>query len=512
MKKKSFVWGTLILAAASMIAKFLGFFFRIPLIYLIGEEGIGLYQITYPLYTFLLSFAFGVPTAISKMISERLAINRRAEANKIFRVALIVMIIFGGASSLIILVFSRGIIELFKWNTEVYYSLLGIGLAPFFTCLLSAYRGYFQGFQYMTPPASSQIVEQLTRVILGVGLAYFLLPKGLEYAAGGASFGATAGAIVGLLFLMLIYSKNKLPYNKHEISQPSTKIFSEILRIAIPVSIAHAIGSIMALIDSMIVPGLLRGVGYSYQTATVLYGQLTGKAFVLVNIPLVLSASLAQGIVPAISEQNASRNREGMAKNIKIAYKLAFVLALPCCGGLYILAKPILGFVFQGMTGGWELLQILSIAALFIIIAQTSTGILNGEGKTVLPIMAMAVGCVVKVISSIMLVSVPTLNIRGAAYSTLISYIIIAVIDVIMVLKCTKVRISIYDILVLPLLCASAMILAVVLIYGNMYNLTEKISLSVMVSIVSGALVYFLMLLITGTMSFKDIKRVMKAR
>lgn len=512
MHKKSFVRGALILALAGIFAKFLGFFFRIPLIYLIGEEGIGLYQITYPLYTFLLSIAFGVPTAISKMISERLAVNKVHEAHRIFKVALVAMVIFGGFSSGMIIIFSNRIIDTFKWNNEVYYSLLGISLAPFFTCILSVYRGYFQGFQYMTPPAISQIIEQLTRVIVGVGLAFILFSKGIDVAAGGASFGATAGAIVGLLFLMYIYTKNRALYNKGQYALPRGNILKEIVKIAIPVSIAHTIGSIMALIDSMLVPGLLRSAGFSYQMATVLYGQLTGKAFVLINVPLTISASLAQSIVPAVSEVNAARDRKSLLNNIKAAYKLSFILALPSCAGLYVLAKPILAFIFQGMVGGWELLQILAIAGVFIIIAQTSTSILNGLGKTIVPILAMSTGCIVKVIISMIFIPIPELNIKAAAYGTLISYAVVAIIDFVVVIKYTRTCINIYEVFILPVVCTAAMTIGVVLIYGNMYNLTGKTSISVLISILIGAITYFIMLILTRTMSIRDIVKTVKSR
>jgi stage V sporulation protein B len=510
MKKKNLIKGTLILAISGIIAKLLGFFFRIPLIYMIGEEGIGLYQITYPLYTFLLALAFGVPTAISKMISERIAVNKVKEAHRIFRLALIVMTLFGALSSIIIIIFSKQIIDLFNWNNEVYYSLLGICLAPFFTCILSVYRGYFQGFQYMTPPASSQIIEQIMRVVAGVGLAYLLLPKGIDLAAGGASFGATAGSIAGLLILIYYFRKNRMTYPKSQTSMSSGGILYEILRIAIPISIGHAIGSVMALIDSMLVPGLLRDAGYSYQTATVLYGQLTGKAHVLINVPLTLSVALAQCIVPAISEAYAVRNKNKLDRNIKAAYKLAMILALPCCAGLYALSKPILSFVFQGKNGGWELMQILSIAALFIIIAQTSTGILNGIGKTILPVIAMIVGCITKVIISIVFIPMPKFNIMAAAYGTLISYGIVAMIDFIIVARNIKLKINIYEILISPLICTAIMIFAVVLIYANMYNLTSKTSIAVVSSIALGGAIYFAMLLVTRTLSFSELRGILK--
>lgn len=512
MQKKSLVKGTLILAVSGMIAKFLGFFFRIPLIYMIGEEGIGLYQLTYPLYTFLLAIAFGIPTAISKMISERMAVNKTREAYRVFKVALITMGIFGALSSLGIIVFSKNIINIFQWNRDVYFSLIGIALAPFFTSLLSAYRGYFQGFQYMTPPAISQILEQITRVVVGVGLAYLLLNRGIHVAAGGASFGAVAGAIIGLVFLIYFFSKNKLLYPQNQESASLYSIFKQIIRIAIPISIGHAIGSIMTLIDSMLVPGLLRSAGYNYQMATILYGQLTGKAFVLINVPLTLSVALSQCIVPAISESYALNNINKLKRNVAAAFKLAMILALPCCAGLYTLAKPILTLVFQGMYDGWQLMQILSIGAIFIIIAQTSTGILNGIGKTILPVIAMIFGCIIKIVISVIFIPMPSINIAAAAYGTLFAYGIVAFIDVVMVVKFLRVNINIKEVVISPIICTIVMIFSVVIIYVNMYNLTSKNSIGVITSIVIGAIIYFIMLLITKTLSVKDIRDILKKR
>lgn len=512
LQKKSMVKGALILAISGMIAKFLGFFFRIPLIYMIGEEGIGLYQLTYPLYTFLLALASGIPTAISKMISERMAVNKSREAFRVFRVALLTLAVFGGISTLCIIVFSNKIIKIFEWNRDVYYSLLGIAFAPFFTSILSAYRGYFQGFQNMTPPAVSQVLEQITRVVVGVGLASLLLTQGIHVAAGGASFGAVAGAIIGLVFLIYFFSKYKLVYPKNQECASSYNIFTQIIKIAVPISIGHAIGSIMTLIDSMMVPGLLRSAGYNYQMATILYGQLTGKAFVLINVPLTLSVAIAQCIVPAISESYALNNINKLKRNVFAAFKLAMILALPCCAGLYALAKPILTFVFQGMNDGWQLMQILSFAALFIIIAQTATGILNGIGKTILPVVSMTVGCIIKILISVAFIPIPSINISAAAYGTLIAYGIVALIDVVLVIKYLRVKINIKEVIILPIICTIVMIFSVVIIYVNMYNLTSKNSIAVLISITLGAIIYFIMLLISKTMSIKDIKEIIKKR
>lgn len=508
MQKKNFVRGTLILGLAGIAAKFLGFFFRIPLIYMIGEEGIGLYQLTYPLYTFLLGISAGIPTAISKMISERIALNKGREAYNIFKIALLIMGFFGGMSSAFLIIFSKTIIYAFRWSEEAYYSLLGISFAPFFTCLLSAFRGYYQGLQNMGPPAASQIIEQIIRVVVGIGLAFFLLSYGISAAAGGASFGAAAGSAAGLLWMMFCYSKNRILYTKNQYSYPFSVLFAEILRIAVPISLGQAIGSVMALIDSMMVPGLLKIAGFSEQYATTLYGQLTGKAFVLINVPLTLSIALAQSTVPAISESYALNNRNKLNRNIKTAYKLAMILALPCCAGLYALAEPILSLVFQGLSDGWQLMQILAVAALFIIIAQTSTSILNGIGKTVLPVIAMVFGSAIKIIISMVFIPVPQYNIRAAAYGTLIAYVVVALIDFMLVIKYTGINIDIQEIFLYPLICTVVMVFLVIMTYTKIYNLTLKNGITTMFSITTGAVAYFVMLFLTKTLNIRDLKRI----
>lgn len=508
MHKKNIVKGTLILAISGIIAKLLGFFFRIPLIYMIGEEGIGLYQLTYPLYTFLLGLSSGIPIAISKMVSERIVLNKTKEAYNVFKVSLLLMGIFGGCSSLFLIIFSNKIIYFLRWSKDAYYSLIGISLAPFFTCILSAYRGYFQGIQSMLPSAISQIIEQIVRVLIGVGLAYLLLPFGIAQASGGASFGAAAGAAAGLLFVMFCYSKNKLKYHDKQISSSRYLLLIKILNIAIPVSIGQAIGAIMALIDSVMVVGILKSSGFNEQYATILYGQLTGKAFVLINVPLTLSVALSQSTVPAISESFAIDDKTKIKTNVKIAYKLAMILALPCCAGLYALSEPILYLIFQGNSDGWYLMQILSVASIFIIIAQTSTSILNGIGKTLVPVFIMIIGSIIKVLINIILVPIPSLNIKGAAYGTLIAYLTVALIDYLLVVKYTKTNINLKEVFIKPLICTIVMIFIVILSYVIIFDFTLSKNLTTIITILNGIIIYFIMLILTRTLTLREIRKI----
>lgn len=508
--RSSLIKGTIILATAGFISKFLGLFFRIPIINMIGEEGIGLYQLTYPLYSFLLAMAAGIPIAVSKMISERIALHKRNEANLIFKVSFKFLFVFGFISSTIMIVFGKQLIEVFNWPNEAYYSLLGISFAPFLTCLLSSYRGYFQGIQYMSFPALSQILEQLTRVVVGVGLCYILLKYGIPLAAGGASFGASIGSFVALMFMMYKYSKiNKKSVSGEKVLS-STKILMEILKIAIPISMAQTIGSVMALIDSFMVPTLLKDSGYTREIATSLYGQLTGKAQVLINVPLTLSIALAQSTVPAISESFAKNSRDLLKRNVNLSYKMAFIFALPCALGLFTLSRPILSLIFMNNSDGYELMQILSIACIFIIAAQVSTSILNGIGRTFAPLFAIIIGCIIKVVIGIMLIPNPDLNIKAAAISTLISYIAISLIDFILVIKYTRVYTRLTESFIMPLICSLIMAFTVMASYSYLFNIIGKNSIVTLLSILIGGAVYSIALLLTKTLTVKEIKDMIK--
>jgi stage V sporulation protein B len=166
--------------------------------------------------------------------------------------------------------------------------------------------------------------------------------------------------------------------------------------------------------------------------------------------------------------------------------------------------------MFQGMSEGWELMQILSIGAVFIIIAQICTSILNGIGKTVMPIVVLGIGCIVKIIINITFIPVPGLNIKAAAYATLFSYLIVALLDIVLVVKYTKITLNIIELFIGPAICTIAMVFAVVVIYSNAYNLWYNNTLATLLTIVSGGTVYIIMLMITGTMGYKEIKKLFK--
>jgi Membrane protein involved in the export of O-antigen and teichoic acid len=474
---------------------------------LIGDEGIGYYQMSYPLYMFFIGLATGIPVAISKMISERNALGDQGSMAQVVNKAMMTMLILGGGFTLVFLVFPEALIKFFRWDRKAIYALIGIGAAPLFISLMSVYRGFFQGMQNMTPTAVSQIIEQIGRVIFGVGIAFLLLPKGIEYAAGGAAFGAAAGGIAGFIYLHIKYALANKGIKKVKTYKKDDTVLTELLNIAVPVSLGAAVGTIMNLLDSIIVPQKLLEAGYTFKEAAVLYGQLTGKAMVLVNVPLTLSIALCASLVPIIAEAHILKKSRELINKVEAAMKVSMVISLPSLCGLYFLAGPILNLLFPGHAEGYNILKYTAISLPFIILTQTSTAILQGTGYYIDPIKNLAIGCIGKVIITILLVPIPSLNIYGAIIGSISAYIITTVLNIITLTRRLNISISFYETTIKPAFAAMLMTIGVVFIYQYVYNNTMSNALACIISISAGGAVYIGIILLLGVFNYNYIKK-----
>lgn len=505
MKKQSLIKGTIILGVAGIVAKFLGLFFRWPLIMLIGDEGIGYYQMSYPLYTFFIAIASGMPVAISKMVSERNAVNDRQGSMEILKQAIILLLLLGGGFTLVLLVFSKQIVLFLRWDPKSYYSLIGIAMAPIFISIMSAFRGFFQGLQNMNPTAVSQIVEQIGRVVVGIGLAVILLPKGIEYSAGGAAFGAAAGGIFGGIYLIIKYKSIKREFSQ-KLYLKDNLVMEKLLMIAIPVSLGATVGTIMSLIDSIIVPQKLLQAGYSFREAAILYGQLTGKAFVIVNIPLTLSTALCASLVPIIAEKYVLKRYKEVMSGVQTAIKLSMVIGLPCFLGLFVLAPNVLNLLFPGHADGGNILKYLSIAVPLIILSQTCTAILQGIGKYFIPVINLCIACVAKVIITYTLVCMPNINIYGAVIGTTVAYFIACILNVRSLKKKLKISINYYENMVKPAIASVIMIIAVEFMYNAVYNYTMSSKIACLIAILLGICIYLVLIVVLKIFRYDYIK------
>ncbi|MCI5727555.1 MAG: polysaccharide biosynthesis protein, partial [Clostridium sp.] len=480
MKKQSLIKGSLILSITGIFTRALGLFFRWPLIMLIGDEGIGYYQMSYPLYVFFIGIASGVPIAISKIISENNALEDVNSNFIVIKEAFIAMMILSIGTSLSLFFGAKYIIKIFNWDFKAYYSLIGISIAPIVVSALTIFRGFFQGYQNMTPSAISQIIEQVGRVIFGVGLAIAFLPYGIEFSAGGASFGAVVGGIIAVVYLFIKYIRIKRENNIGEI-KTDAHILNKILNIAIPISLGTSVSTAMSLIDSFLVPQGLLKAGFTSKEATILYAQLTGKASVIVNIPLTISMAICISVIPIIAEVFLLKRYEELQRKVNLIIKLAMIIAIPCYLGLFFMAEPIMKTIFPGKYEGYLILKYLSISIPFIIITQITTSILQGIGRYIIPVINLLIGCMFKAILTIILVPNIKFNIYGAVASSIIAYIIVSVINVIIVRKILNIRFELKKIFKI-LYCSIIMMIIVIKTYNFIITRNYSNTLACLIS------------------------------
>jgi len=517
--QKSFVKSAAILGAAGLIAKLLGAVFRIPLTNIITADGMANYQVAYPFYAALLVISTaGLPTAISKLVSERAALGDHIGAHKVFQTAFKLLLVIGTASAAAMLLLS-GVLANAARIPSASLSLVIIAPSLFFVSVLSAYRGYFQGLQQMSPTAVTQIIEQAVKLGAGLYFARLWVPKGVEFGAAGALLGVTVSEIAALAVIILWYGKNskKLKQKRHEPSGASfvSSRFAlhALLRIAIPVTAGACLMPIVGFLDTLIVTSAMAGVDYSAfnplspQTS---FGVLTGAVNPLVNMPAVLSLALCMSLVPAISEARAQKSPLLVSRRSAMGLKLSLLIGLPCAVGLYVLARPILSLLYSGglapeeIAVGAQLLKTLSAGVLFLTLLQTMTGLLQGAGHPVIPVFSLGIGAIVKIFISILLIRVPSININGAAVGTAACYGIAAALNVIFVCRYAKPCVKPLSDIVMPVLSAGAMGLCVVLLYQTFAPLWGDAK-TALFCIAAAVVVYTAMLLLTRSVAKDDM-------
>ncbi|RBP35557.1 putative polysaccharide biosynthesis protein [Garciella nitratireducens] len=512
MSKNSYLKGAAILSVGAILAKFLGIFFKIPLAHIVGDVGLGLYAYPYPIYNFFLAISvIGLPVAISKMVSERAALGNYRESHRVFKIALVLLIIIGGVSSLLLYSLRNVIISVLNWHPDTYYALIGISFAPFFVSLMSAFRGYFQGLQVMTPTAVSQIIESIGRVIGGLGLSVLLVNLyGIPQAAGGASFGATAGAMAGSAFLVFLYISKRKNIQRRIDRSPKGKtestqmILKQLLAISIPACISATVTSLMGIIDTSMVPARLAQAGFTMNESAALFGQMTQKAQTLVNVPLTLSTALSASLVPAISEVVALRDRKELQSRVELGIRSVLLIALPAAVGLSLLSGPIIRLLFGDSDGG-NILAILSYSVIFVMLTATLQSILQGLNQMIIPIKNLLIGAMVKVIANYILVAIPRINIQGAAIGSIIAYAVAAFLNYRSVVKYTKTKTHIGQTVIKPVIAVCIMGVVVSIVYYSIYELLGN-SIATLLSIGLGGIVYFFVLLLIGGITSQEME------
>lgn len=511
--KDSFLKGALILGAAGIIVKIIGAFFRIPLGNLIGSEGMGYYQAAYPVYTLFLTLATaGFPTALAKLVSEKMAIGDYRGANKIFKVSYTVLFLTGLVAFCIFFFGAEYIVKNIMENENAYFAMVAIAPALLFVPVMSSYRGYFQGRRDMSKIAISQILEQFFRVVLGIGLAYYFMnSSGEALGAAGAISGATIGAIVSIAYLIIAYlgeakkRKAEVKASKNFKEERVSRILKKLLVVAIPITIGASVMPLVNMIDSVLVIKRLMVAGFTKAQANAMLGQLTGMAMAIINLPSVITIAMSMSLVPAISESYALGNRGKARKDTKSALKVTLLIVLPAAFGIAALASPIMKLLYpkESVIVGTILFS-LTPCVLFLGLMQTMNGILQGIGKPIIPVIALSIGMIAKIAISYTLTAIPSINVLGSAMGTVTAYLVAAVFEIIYVKKSMKIRFSKKEFIIKPLITVLTMFVTVKLSYGVLSGILGN-SIATVLAIGVGALVYGLVLLGIGGIRKEEI-------
>lgn len=520
MTKKSFVKGAVILGVSGMIVKILGAVFRIPLGNIIGDTGMGYYQTAYPIYVLMLNLTVsGFPTAVSRMVSERRAEGNYREAYRIFRIAFVMIAAIGVVSCLALLI-GAPFFASFS-SMKAVYAIRAIAPALVLVPLMAAFRGFFQGQQDMTPTAVSRVFEQLFRVVLGLTLAVLLVSRGLEFAAAGASFGAAAGGLFGFLAIFIIYMKRRKSIHGECDTTPADmpaerrgNILKQILFIAVPITIGAAVMPIMSNIDLLLVSNRLTDAGFTPEEATSLYGQLSGFAASFINIPQELTQGIALSLVPAIAAAYQVGDTQFLQKNIQLGMRMTMLIGLPCSAGLIVMATPIMRMLYplqqESAVSAAGCLSVLAAGVVFLSSVQALTGMLQGIGRQMVPVVNLAVGAVFKVIITYILTGIPSVNVKGAAAGTVCAYLAAAVLNYRAIRRYADVSFDVPLTFIRPGLAAVIMGAAVFALYRLISVLTGNAA-ATLLSVLAGGCVYVVLILALKAITIEELREIPKA-
>ena len=400
--KQGFLQGVLTLMFSQILIKLLGMVYTLYLTNRegFGDEGNGIVSSSYQIYAMLLTISsIGVPNAISKLVSERVAVGDHKGAHRIFKIAFATFAVIGLVGSLL-LFFGAGIISK-QWLQIPDAEMTMVALSPaiFFVAIASVMRGYFNGRQNVKATARSQTLEQVFKTaftVIIVEIVAIISNVSTEWMAAGATVATTLATFAGFGYLYLYYKvvrkeiateiKSTVNYKYERVKT----IIKRILMVSIPIALTAIMSSLNKNIDSFTVVRSLKEF-LPENEALAQYGILGGKVDMLTSLPLSINVAFSTALVPAISAARARRDKKTIVKKSSFSILTSMLIALPCTVGMCVFAGPILNLLFPNASSGAVVLQISSLTILFTVLDQTINAILQGYGKLRVP--AMALGC-----------------------------------------------------------------------------------------------------------------------
>lgn len=432
--KKLFFSGVIVLTVANILVKVIGAFLKVPLQSILTDTGMGYYSAAYDIYVwFYMISTAGLPVAVSIMISDSRAKGNFKDAKKIFRVVFTIFAIVGFVGMVLMIALSGTFANMYKLS-DAKYSIMAISPALLFICLSSAYRGYFQGHQEMSPTAFSEVIEAVGKLSLGIAFALWATRRGMPFHIVSAYtlIGLSIGSACGMLFLFIrkrffkesAYNATLGVKANDNFVTPSGKIVKTLLSIGIPITISSSVMSFTNVIDGMILSSRLQSLGYLEKEVSTMFGNYKTLAVTFFNLPPSLIYPITASIVPLLSAAVAGKKEKLVQDTMNSSLRICSIIAFPCAFGMSALSYPLLSLLFpQGSAAkAAPLLSVLAPSIFFLSMLSVTNSFLQSHKHQVYPIISMIAGACVKLITSYVLIGMKGVEMYGAPIGTFLCY------------------------------------------------------------------------------------------
>lgn len=472
-KKETIAKGIIALLFSQVLIKIIGLAYKL---YLTNKAGFGdtgnaIYSAGFQIYALLLTFSStGVPNAISKLVSERVAIGDNKGAHKIFKIAFFTFALFGLIGTILLFLFAKVIANSWLEIPEAEYSLITLSPSIFLVSITSVIRGYFNGRQRLSVTAKSQTVEQIFKTfftIILVELVAKITANNTMLMSAVANLATTLATFFSFTYIYLYYISRRKEIAT-EIYQSTNytptrirKTLNKILKESLPISLSSLISSFNKNIDLFTIVKLLKRYMTENQ-AKVQYGILSGKIDTLCLLPLSLNVPFVTGMVPIIAKAVAKKDKDELIRKINFFMRITVIIALPSTIGMVIMAEPILNILFPNANSGTILLKINAISILFAMLAQTINGILQGIGKSNIPLLAFSIAMICKFLSNIILISNKNIGIKGAVLGNIICNVVVFTIGLRKLKKHIKLKMDYKNLILKPIFATFSMSLVLI--------------------------------------------------
>lgn len=498
-KKQGFLQGAAILTLGTILVKLIGALYKIPMNRIIGTEGFGHFNVAYSIFSVLLTVSTaGLPIAVSRMISQANTLGNRRQVQKIFHTSLRIFLVIGALCSAVMLIFAP---QLANWmeDPDAVYAIAVLAPAVLFLCIISSFRGYFQGQQYMTPTAVSQVIEAVVKLVLGLGAVYIVLGLGFgtPEAAGGAIFGVTAGSVLAAVYLLFQYRRKHVRLTAADRNSPvlSTRdTAKQLLKLAVPITIGSTGLQIFNALDTKIILGRLQdAIGLTSKAASSLFGTYSA-AQTFYMLPPALITPLAISIIPTVTAALTLNNYREARRTEESAVRMTALIALPCAAGLAVLASPIQKMAYnydaETLQVAGPLLAILGVAVVFNCMVSVTNAILQAHGKVTIPIYTTLVGGLVNIITDYVLIGMDSIGIYGAAIATIAYCAVIMFLNIAAMHKSMELPPRILQQFVKPIVATAVMAAGAYFSYEAVQRVITSTTVSVLASILVACIIY----------------------